>query len=256
MWLGLVWVGIARAGTPETLHPGELYGQAGGWTGTAYTTPRGELALHPFVRSSFGLLRNVDIKAPLLGQIVMPQLGMEVALVQNEHLAISVEGQGQMPWGRSWVDLDLIPHTSVHLSHGVRLDLSVAFSGLTRDRTVFETADQPGVTIHESGLRTVRPEVAFDFRLADPTWLVVTGRSDVMAWSETETPQGTVGAYIAHGKGNIGLSAGMNLSLVGLGGVQEQLALAEEAIDERVSLPEVPDSILLPMPHFQLWFRI
>ena len=254
---GWLWmVGVAVAGAPETLHPGELYGQAGGWTGTAYTTPKGELALHPFVRSSFGLLRNVDIKAPLLGQIVMPQLGMEIAIVQNARVALSIEGQGQMPWGLGWVDLDVIPHASAHLTNGVRVDLSVGFSGLTRDRTLFGNETRPGITVLESGLRTIRPEVSFDFRIADPTWLVVTGRSDVKAWSDSDTPQGAVGVYLAHGKGNIGLSVGANLALVGLGGIQQQIANAEAAIDERIGLPDVPDSVLLPLPHFQMWFRI
>lgn len=256
MWMGLGLLGTAIGGAPETVHPGEFYGQSSGWTGTAYTTPRGEFALHPFVRSSFGLLKNVDVKAPLLGQVIMPQLGLEVAFVQNDHLALSIEGQGAAPWGLGWVDLGVIPHASVHLTRGVMVDLSVGIHGLTRDRAILATSTDPGLVLEEGGVNTVRPELSFDFRIADPTWWVVTGRSDVHSWAESGIPQGSVGTYLVHGKGAVGFSLGMNLTLLGLGGVQEQLAVAEDAIDERVSLPTVPDSLLLPLPHFQLWFRI
>ncbi|MEQ1501213.1 MAG: hypothetical protein ABMB14_03240 [Myxococcota bacterium] len=248
-----VWLAVSAGATEaEPVHPGEFYGYFSGWTGTAYTTPRGELALHPSIRSSWGVAKFLDLKASLVGEVFKPHLGAELAFAQGDAGALSVEAKFAAPWGGGLMDYGVVPHASVHLGENLLLDASVGIHGLAGSQAAATTGSLGGVS--EPGLEAVRPELSLDVHVADPTWVVLTVRSDVYGWATTRVPQGVAGIYGVYGKKAIGVSGGLNVALLGLGGVEEELATLEELGVSGV--PDLPTAVPVPLPQFQLWFRI
>jgi hypothetical protein len=251
MWL----VAVAEATPPEYLHPGELYGHWDGWTGTAYTTPKGSFMLHPLIRSSMGVSPALDLKASFLGELFGPHLAFEVAPVQNDKLALSLEARGRVNWGFETFEYGVVPHFSTWLSEKVLLDLSVGFHG--RLGSVTDEGDTTGTSgisfAPEPGLRVIRPELSMDLKLSDPLWLILTMRGNALGWQD-KGPQGALGAYFAYGKGPIGFSAGGNLAILGLEGPREDVERLEE--DLGVEFINLPAAIPIPLPHLQVWFRI
>lgn len=255
MALLTVWLATAaQAKPPELVHPGEMYGHWGGWTGTAYTTPKGSVMLHPLLRSSFGLADFVDLKLSFLGEILRPHAAIEIAPVQTERFAFSVEARAGTGWGFRNVDYGVVPHLSVYASPKVLIDASVGVHGIAGG--AIDEGDTTGTSDpfrRDPGLTAVRPELSVDFHLNDPLWLVLTARGDTLAWSRTGG-QGALGAYVVYGKGTLGLSGGANLAIVGLGGPNEFLARMEQ--DLGVNLFRLPAAFPIPLPHLQLWMRL
>jgi hypothetical protein len=116
----------AMAKAPEGVVPGELYGFWSGWTGTAYTTPKGMVVAHPLIRSSVGVTDFWDIKAPILGQLTGPQLATEVAFVQNHTLAASLEARSKLGWGLNALDYNFVPHFSVYAGDDALIDFALS----------------------------------------------------------------------------------------------------------------------------------
>jgi hypothetical protein len=252
VWWSLV---AAEAKPPEFLHPGELYGYMwDGWTGTAYTTPKNTFMLHPIHRSSFGVAEFMDVKASLPGELLGPQLGIEVAPVQNDKFAVSLDVRGKTGWGFDSFKYSAVPHFSAYLSEKVLLDLSLGIHG--RAGSSVDSGDTTGTAgqfVPEPGLRAVRPEISMDFHLSDPLWLVLTARGNALRWEENGA-QGALGGYFAYGKGALGFSVGGVLAILGLEGFGEDYSKFEQ--DVGIDLPNPPAAFPIPLPHAQLWFRL
>jgi hypothetical protein len=250
------WLAVAaEAKPPEYLHPGELYGHWDGWTGSAYTTPKGSVILHPLIRSSFGAADFLDIKASFLGELLGPHLAFEAAPVQNDKFALSLEARGRTNWGFEILEYGIVPHFSAYLSEKVLVDMSLGIHG--RLGSVVDEGDTTGTSglglAPEPGLKVVRPEVSLDLKLSDPLWLILTMRGNALGWQDNG-PQGALGGYFAYGKGPIGFSAGGNLAILGLEGLGEDIERAEE--DLGIEFINLPAAVPIPLPHLQVWFRI
>jgi hypothetical protein len=247
----LWWFAVAAwAEAPETLHPGELYGFWSGWTGTAYTTPKGMVVLHPLLRSSIGVTDFWDLKASIPGELFGPQLATEVAFVQNDALALSVEARGQMGWGFNAVDYGFVPHLSLRLGDGALMDLSFGVHGQAGTERL-ET-EQGDVILQRPGIRALRPELTFDLAANEMMWLVFTARSDLIGW-DVNGPHGALGAYLAYGHDLLGFSLGLNLAVLGLEGFGEDVNALLEPFGGEIN---PPTAFPIPLPHAQLWFRM
>lgn len=246
--LALAAVSGALAAPAENVTYGEMYGHFEGWTGNAYTTDKGTVALHPFLRSSVGVTDFMDIKASILGEIGTPHLSVEVAPLQNERLAASLETRYGTGWGFRHHDISTIGHFSVVTGPKVMLDASL---GAHMQYGTLVSTDLGGneIEVEGAGFHTLRPELSGTFRLGDPTHLVVTARTNALTWDQ-QGANGAIGTYLVWGYESFALSGGMNLRLFGTKAAEESLSLA---FGQDINLPA---AIPVPLPHFQMWFRI
>ncbi|HHO53678.1 MAG TPA: hypothetical protein ENK18_23100 [Deltaproteobacteria bacterium] len=268
MYLAAMALFPAYASAPETLSLGELYGHQGGWMGNAFTTPKGMASIHPFLRSSVGVTDQIDLKASLPRLLGGPQLFVELAPIQSESLAASLELHYQAPWSLVRHTLGATGHASLMLGTVV---LNASLTGRTEvGRRAVATLpvteptistppgegtllpDPPDAQLEDPGTDVLRPEVGLTFRLSDPTALVLTARTNLLGWGRNG-PQGALGAYVAHGSDALGLSAGLNLAVLGLAGLQRELNSVEDVGLQPLQLPA---AVPIPLPHAQIWFRL
>jgi hypothetical protein len=245
----MLWT-MAAAGwakAPEYLTAGEQWSYVDGWTGNAYTVPKSMVVLHPTVRSGIGVTDQWDLKASVLGSLFGPNLSTEVAFVENEKIATSLEARGHVGWNLDSLDYDLIPHFSAHLSDDVLFDLSFGIHGQTGTERV------EGVILSRPGVQALRPELGFEFAANESLWFILTARSDLLGWS-TNGAHGVLGAYLAYGHDAIGFDLGLNLAVLGLQGFGEDVASVERELD--VNIWDPPPALPLPLPMVNVWFRL
>lgn len=218
--------GTARA---EALAPGELYGHRSGWMGNAYTMPKGHYSISVLSRSAVGLGQRVDVKAPILGSLLGPKLSSEVALVQHDRFAASIEPLVWFwTWGGALQEVSVTGRTSAAAGPGL-LNVGLTYaqvSPLLREETT-----------------ALRLEVSYELIVSDDHRLIVAGRTDLA------TPRAhSGGVYFVAGSESIGLSLGVNVGYLELSAVRSPL--------EVVGLGDsIPAGQILPLPHLQLWIR-
>ncbi len=78
---------------------------------------------------------------------------------------------------------------------------------------------------------------------------MLTAWTNALGW-ETWGPHGVLGAYFNDARSVIGVSAGLNLTLVGT----KPLFPAE--VPDGVALPQFSPTVPFPLPHLQVWLRI
>jgi hypothetical protein len=247
----IVWfASMAHAAAPEELTPGELWGFWSGWTGNAYTVPKGNFVFHPFIRSGVGLTDFWDLKFSIQGELFGPQLATEVGY-SNDLLAASFEARGKVGWGFNALDYALTPHFSIHAGEKAMADVSLSIVGQSGTKRI-QTANG-AINLSQPGLKAVRPELAFDIFASDHSWFILTARSDLLGWKENGA-HGTFGGYVAYGKDVFGMSLGMNIAILGLQGFGEDWDAFEQSLGADLWNP--PPAVPLPLPHAQIWFRL
>ena len=214
----------------QEMSSGELYGHRSGWMGNAYTMPKGQYSVGLLSRSAIGVTDRIDVKVPVIGAIIGPKFSTEIGLVQRDRFALSVE---PLVWFWTWgtfQEASATVRASVAAGPGLlNAGLSHAVvSPLLQDATM-----------------TTRAEVNYELFLSDRNRLILAGRT---SFTEAGPGSSSGGIYFATAAESIGLSIGAHvgrwdfsgpkstLDVVGLGG-------------------SIPDSQLLPLPHFQLWIR-
>ena len=222
----LVLSDSARAGE---LAPGELYGHRTGWMGNAYTMPKGHYSISALSRSAVGLGQRVDVKAPILGTVLGPKISSEVALIQHERVAVSIEPLLWFwTWGGSIQEVSMTGRASAAAGPGL-LNAGLTYAQVSSLRQEVST--------------DLRLEVNYELVLSDHHRLIVAGRTNLAAQRSYSG-----GVYFAAGADHIGLSLGANVGYLDLSSAKSSL--------EVVGLGEsIPEGQLLPLPHIQLWIR-
>jgi hypothetical protein len=240
MWMVMV-VSMAHAGAPDTLDAGELYGSRGGWSGTAHTVPKGMVALHPLNRSAVGVTDFLDVKFGILGQILGPELGLEVQLLGRERddVALSVETYNATGWRFNSLTSINHLHLTVPASDATLVTLSMMGGTGPVGLVAQGTAE-----IEQSWL--AQPEVSVDVKLSDTVNFTGTGRTAIHGWA-ADVPNATVGGIFSFGSEVFGCSGGLNLVY---GGIQTPLPVSSGELDFN------SDLAVIPWPHAQMWFRI
>lgn len=274
MYLALMALAPAHATAPESLSLGELYGHQGGWMGNAFTTPEGMVSIHPFIRSSVGVTDWMDLKASFPRLLFGPQVFVEVAPIQSEVAAVSLELHYEAPWSLRRHTLGATAHASV-VMETIVLNASLTARTEVGQLPLLTTTTETGETsataatstplpgtgtvvqppdpeLDASGADVLRPEIGLTFRMSDPTVFVLTARTNVLGWRRGG-PQGALGAYVAHASEGLGMSVGLNLAVLGLAGLNRELESLEEA---GLQTPNLPAALPIPAPHAQLWFRL
>ena len=218
--------GSARA---EGLAPGELYGHRTGWMGNAYTMPKGHYSVSALSRSAVGLGQRVDVKMPILGTVLGPKISTEVALLQHERFAASVEPLVWFwTWGGSLQEVSVTGRISTAVGPGL-LNTGLTYAQVSSLRQEVST--------------DLRLEVNYELILSDHHRLIVAGRTNLAAQQSYSG-----GIYFAAGADHIGLSLGANVGYLDLSSAKSSLEL--------VGLGDsIPEGQLLPLPHLQLWIR-
>jgi hypothetical protein len=232
----------------ENLTSGELYGHLGGWTGNAYTVPKGDVMFHPLLRSGIGLSDTVDLKLPILGMLLGPSLSSEIGIRPGDKLAVSFEPRFNSAWNFGWQEYGLLGKVTFGAAQKTHFTLGVhtVYRNGYRDTNLDGTIGPNDVG---NTMTVVRPEASLEFRLTDVSRFILLGRTNVVQLSKGKVV-GAFGALYALGNGPIGLSAGMNFGFLDVQGVN---ALWVQAFDQPLF---GKDYVILPGPHFQLWFRI
>jgi hypothetical protein len=233
-----------RGRSGATLTHGELYGQYGYWSGNAYTVEKGQLILHPFMRSFYGVADGVQIGTNLLSNFAVPgiltdsgpvgaNLHVEVAPVQSQHGAFSVEGG----FATAVITNDLLDSYHVYGE----------FKGTGYvSQTVSITGALMGARHVYSDGRLVdrlRPKVAMEISISQSAMAILSARTDVLGFRTGGAPNAGGGAYVAFASGPVGFSFGANVD------VQEVQVYDADGDVVDVALP------ILLSPHLQLWFR-
>lgn len=241
---------LAEPSSP-TLTAGELYGSFGGWSGNAYTVPKGDAMIHPLLRSGFGVADNVDLKTSFAGLILGPQVSTEITFASNERLAASVEPRVLA----SWTFDALLAGVLLKVSGGgekvlVTGGLALSYSSIHTDGADLNGDNVPDLDrVEEAGLDTLRPELTVELIVSDPSRVVLTARSNVMTYLSGGSSS-AIGAYYAHGKNKLGVSAGLNIGVLDVTDINDAMATAYiEPYFEN-------DTAFLAAPHLQLWFRL
>ncbi len=240
---------VALAAPVQTnLTAGEMYGHIGGYTGNAYTAPKGGLYLHPFVRSTVGVTERIDVKISPLGWIAGPNAHLEFAPIQNEDMAFSIEPGLIGVWSPVLVGYTNFFRFSKVAGNGL-FNLSLGLGGTFGNATLI-TGTQINDTLvvdNTDPVNMVRPEVGYDFNLTDRSRLVVTGRTNLIGLTRG-VANGSIGAMWFYGSEQIGASLGVNVMAGGLD--PESVALLNQAG------MRVPAIVVLPLPHAQIWYRL
>lgn len=222
----LVLSGSAQA---EGLAPGELYGHRTGWMGNAYTMPKGNYSVSALSRSAVGVGQRVDVKIPILGTVLGPKISSEVALIQHERVAVSLEPLVWFwTWGGALQEVSMTGRISAAVGPGL-LNTGLTYAQV-RSLLQEETTD-------------LRLEVNYELVLSDHHRLIVAGRTNLAAQRAASG-----GVYFAAGADHIGLSLGANVGYL-------DLSSAKSSLDWVGLGDSIPQGQLVPMPHLQLWIR-
>ncbi len=241
---------LAEPSSP-TLTAGELYGAFGGWTGNAYTVPEGDVMFHPLLRSGIGVAENIDLKTSFAGLILGPQVSTEITFASNERLAASVEPRVLASWKFNM----LLAGVLLKVSGGgekvlVTGGLELSYSSIHAEGADLNGDNVPDLdSVDEAGLDTLRPELSIELIVSEPSRVVLTARSNVMTYVNGASST-AIGAYYAHGKNKLGVSAGLNVGVFDLTDINDAMETAHiEPYFEN-------DTAFLAAPHLQLWFRL
>ena len=169
------------------------------------------------------------MKMPILGTVLGPKLSTEVALLQHERFAASVEPLVWFwTWGGMLQEVSVTGRISTAVGPGL-LNTGLTYAQVSSLRQEVST--------------DLRLEVNYELILSDHHRLIVAGRTNLAAQQSYSG-----GIYFAAGADHIGLSLGANVGYLDLSSAKSSLEL--------VGLGEsIPEGQLLPLPHLQLWIR-
>jgi hypothetical protein len=233
----MLTLSAALAGESDVLAAGEF-------RNNAYTMEKGEYAIHPFLKSHFGVADNVDVKVPLLGDLLLgPRGSVEIGLVQNDAFAVSIEPDAYFGWrGRDYgagatgrATLGLGEHrlnlsAGVGYRHAFLVDVDPNTEG---DQS--ETVDGYVLPVN----------VGFDLALSDRSAVRFVGSSDLNYIGSGEAG-GIVGTNFNYASGPIGFSVGFAVLYNGAGA---DIDIPDES-------PIQANTTIIPVPTAEIWFRI
>jgi len=229
------------------LHAGELYGARAFWSGNAYSMPKGHLVFHPLIRSAYGVTDWMDVKASLLGTIGGPNVNVEVAPLQTDDVALSIETGIFVGWNAFPDQYDGYGELKVTTRLAGATFLTVgAYGGQTTTIVEVTTGTADETTTETLSSTQLKPKLAIEGYITNRTAIVGSVRTNLMPLIDGGSFVGSAGCYLATAPTSaFAMSAGVNLNVAALGDVPD-------AVEGVVS---VPDALVLPTPHLQLWFR-
>lgn len=225
----LLALSAAFAAEPEPIASGEF-------RNTAFTLAPGAVTLHPLLPTHVGLSDRVDLKFPILGQIGGPRASVEVGLLQQERVAVSIEPYGAINWGfRSGRGGATARFSAVVGAGQVNLNAG-AYRGRFYDAT---DPDEPRfVPFFGAPLN-----LGYDLPLGDRDVVRIVGETDVSLLAYGTT-QASVAASWNHAFGDVRLALGV-AGFVGWNPIQEVL----DGLAVAATVPPV-------VPTFEIWWRI
>lgn len=228
----IVWLGVsalAEDGDVSALTAGEL-------RNNAYTLEKGSVTLHPLLRSHIGILPGLDAKIPFLGLLLGPRGSVEIAPVQSETLAVSIEPEFALGWGFR----TRLFGANVRLTKGLgahRLNLNAGgFYSRALDLETGDFLETAQVPFNVGFDLVPRDNTAWRFVVSGETLAIASGTASVIA-----------GVNWNH--------AIDDTVRIALGGALLVGNIPEEArtISDNIQLPSV---IVLPVPTIELWMRL
>ena len=126
-------------------------------------------------------------------------------------------------------------------SETVALTLA-AYGGLTHYGDLAGSLLQPDPLAYD-----VQAKLGADISLGPSTMLVLSARNDVDAWWRLQVFGGGAGLHLAYAKNVIGISTGLSVER------PAELVAALNAVPDPLGLSTM---VVIPVPQFQLWFRL
>lgn len=240
------WIEAAVAAPGEAAAPEEAWAlHAGEFRNNAWTLPKGAFTLRPFLKSSVGLTSRIDLKAPILGEILGPKVSVELGLVQTERLAISLEPYLDAGWRfRNW-ELGAVARVSVVAGEGwVNLNVGGAAGHVYATDLVRQPDGTKDEVVIDAPVQLVPVNLGYDWTLQERTWLRFVVTTDVAALAAAQTPF-TVGVNWNHALGRV---------RVALGGA----LVIEKAVRAPVPVPgqeRLVGGATYPAPTVEVWGR-
>jgi hypothetical protein len=227
---------------------------AGEFRNNAYTTEKGTVCLHAFLRSQFGITDDLDIKVPLLGWIEGPRGSVELALVQEPGFAFSLEPEFAFGWGLK----NRLAGGNARMTIGAgpdRIDLSVGgfyHRSYLADVDPDTEGDQTEIDVNAR----IPVNLGFDLVTSPRTTFRLVVNTDALAIahgalnddSNTFSSLSTAGVNWNHAYGDeFRLSLGVAVVAAGaLGGAARDLPNGTQ----------LPPIGVLPLPTFELWWKL
>lgn len=218
---------------------------SGEFRNTADTTPKGELILHPLLRSQIGIVEHFDLKASVLGFLVTgPQLAAEYQFLDTRSLKLSIEPEGNLRWGfRTYGAGASLRATIPAGVHRVNVSVGARYG----QYYIFDAdLDTVGTQTREYTALTLPINLGFDYVVDDSTAVRFVLNTSVETFPD--------GAYSGTFAVNWNHSLGENFRIaVGVvivaGGTPDFYTLMDN-----LGLPRGP--FVLPLPTFEMWWRI
>ena len=239
MW----WIAAAMAGeeAPDAawvLHPGEF-------RNNAWTLPKGAFTLRPFLKSSYGLTSRIDVKAPILGEILGPKLSVEFGLVNTEPLAISLEPYLDAGWRfRNW-ELGVVARVSIVAGEGwFNLNVGGAAGHVFFTEEIQAADGSESEVVVDAPVQLVPVNLGYDWTLQERTWVRFVVTTDVAALAAARTPF-TAGVNWNHAFGRVRVALGGAL-------VVQRAVRAAVPVPGQVALVR---SATYPAPTVEVWGR-
>lgn len=233
----MLTLSAALAGESDVLAAGEF-------RNNAYTMEKGESAIHPFLKSHFGVADNVDVKVPLLGDLLLgPRGSVEIGLVQNDAFALSIEPDAYLGWRGRDYGAGATGRATMGLGEH-RLNLSAGFGY----RHAFVADMDPDTEGDQSATvdgYVLPVNVGFDLALSDRSAVRFVGSSDLNYIGSGEAG-GIVGTNFNYASGPIGFSVGFAVLYNGAGA---DIDIPDES-------PIQANTTIIPVPTAEIWFRI
>jgi hypothetical protein len=218
---------------------------AGEFRNNAYTTQRGDVVLHPLLKTHIGLAKGLDVKFPILGQIAGPRASVELGLVQGDAFALSIEPEAGASWSGGSFHGNAVARTTIGVGEH-RFNLS-AGGGYTH--ATITTIDADGnETTSSLDFALIPVNLGFDLVATDRTTVRFVANTDVGAILATDVKAGLVGFNWNHAAGDkFRVSAGV-AAYVGENPITDLL--------DSIGIEGGPDLATLPLPTLELWWTI
>ena len=236
----------AAEGDQKPLTSGEFFDRLNG-ASTAHTLEKGEFAYHPlFHASAYGLSDNMDVKFPTLGLIGGPGIAVEYAFIQDDDMAVSVGAGGGGSWDfASYSGGAVLRYTKSMGDNRLNVGVGGDYSQIT-----ISTLDSEGNEISSSSSSSfeVPIDLGYDLVTSEVTTLTFSTHIKTLALIEGEGVLAIPHFGWAHGFGKkFRLALGVNLPI---GGLSQEIVDSLAAVDI-----DMPKSGVLPLPHFQMWWK-
>jgi hypothetical protein len=217
---------------------------AGEFRNNAYTTEAGAFAIHPLMKSHFGVTDRVDVKVPFVGEIFGPRGSVEVGLVQTERLAVSIEPEFALGWGFRQRFGGATARWTLASERG-RMNFNVGgFYQRTEEPQSTTSPVDPADLVSE--VLSVPVNVGYDLIASERTTWRFVGTTDAGAFARG-VANGTVAFNWNHATGErfrVALGAGMLF-----GGLPDIV----DDLDGPVNVGELG---ILPYPTVELWWSL